>query len=36
MAFRGYYKGIGEMLTMPGMEAGMHRKAEKVMAEAKD
>jgi hypothetical protein len=34
MAFRGYYKGIGEMLTMPGMEAGMHRKAEKVMAEA--
>jgi hypothetical protein len=33
MAFRWDYKGGGEMLTMPGMEAEM-RRPEKVMAEA--
>lgn len=34
MAFRGYYKGIGEMLTMPGMQAEMRRRAEHVQAAA--
>jgi hypothetical protein len=34
MAFRWDYKGGGEMLTMPGMQADMRRRAEKVMREA--
>jgi hypothetical protein len=34
MAFRWDYKGGGEMLTMPGMQAEMRRRAEKVMREA--
>jgi hypothetical protein len=34
MAFRWDYKGGGEMLTMPGMQADMRRRAENVMGEA--
>jgi hypothetical protein len=34
MAFQSSYRGIGEMLTMAGMQAEMRRKAEKVMREA--
>jgi hypothetical protein len=34
MAFRWDYRGGGEMLTMPGMQAEMRRRAEKVMREA--
>jgi hypothetical protein len=33
MAFQPSYRGIGDMLTMPGMQAEMHRKAENVMGE---
>jgi hypothetical protein len=32
--FRVDYKGIGDMLTMAGMQADMHRRAEAVKAEA--
>jgi hypothetical protein len=32
--FRVDYKGIGDMLTSPGMQADMHRRAEAVKAEA--
>jgi hypothetical protein len=34
MAFRWDYKGGGEMLTMPGMQAEMRRRAENVQAAA--
>lgn len=34
MAFRWDYKGGGDMLTMPGMQAEMRRRAERVQAAA--